>query len=150
MSNIEKEDGLYTDFGQKLRGNIMGLDDIIVRLSTMEGSKTAKDAIQWMERTKRLLTPIWMTLAQNAMADQAAPDEAILFTFSGSGGSDFTFVAEWRALFGDERNILKEMEKDFVREHHIEPESDIDFSNFSEGGLEGDPIGDAHKSDGDT
>lgn len=117
MPNELREDGsLYTDYGQKLRGPNMDFKDIIQRLSVMDGSKTAKDAIQWMERVNRLLLPVYMTIIEQTMANQPLPDESVLFNFIGSGGSDFTFTAEYRALFGDERQDLLRMDEAYNEE----------------------------------
>lgn len=135
--NIEKEDGLYTDFGQKLRGPVMDYKGLMTRMEAFGSSKTVNDARQWMARVQRLCNPIFMTVLEQAMTGQPLPDEARIFNFMGSGGSDFTFVAEWRALFGDERESLKQMEKDFQEEYG-------DYHNKSETAADvgdGDKIG---------
>lgn len=57
---------------------------------------------------RRLLNPVFMSLAYQFLGDNPVPDEAIIFSFMGGGGSDYTHVREFRRLMGDERQAMEE------------------------------------------
>lgn len=51
---------------------------------------------------RRLLHPIWMHLAQQSLAGDKRPmDDAVMFSFMGSGGSDWTTFGDFVKLMGD-------------------------------------------------
>lgn len=58
-----------------------------------------------ISKFRRLLNPVFMELAYNAMGGNEISDETRLFNFMGGGGSDFTTVGDFRELMGDERVI---------------------------------------------
>ena len=114
--NTENDKGqLVTDYGQILREKHIDVPELLQRLEAMEGSQAARDAAKVIQRFKRLLLPVYMGISENAMVGEPVPDEARIFNFMGSGGSDFTFMAEFRSLMGDERTALEEYEKEAAR-----------------------------------
>jgi len=98
--------------GTELRGRVLDTANVVSKLATMEGSVTAQEAKDAIGRFRRLLLPIYMMLSERAMIGEPVPDDAPLFSFSGSGASDWTYTAEFRALMGDEREFLKEAGND--------------------------------------
>lgn len=107
MNEVEKRsDGLYeTSSGQKVGGLPVDVNELIETLRKMEGSTTARIAADTLARFRRLLLPVWMGIMEQTMVGEAHPDNARIFNFMGSGGSDFTFLGEFRALMGDDRVI---------------------------------------------
>lgn len=59
---------------------------------------------------KRLLNPVYMSLAYQAMGGNEIADDKFIFTFMGGGGSDMTTFGDFRALMGDERKAVAESE----------------------------------------
>ena len=59
---------------------------------------------------KRLLNPVYMSLAYQALGGNEIADDTYIFTFMGGGGSDMTTVGDFRALMGDERKAVAESE----------------------------------------
>jgi len=110
-----EEGKLFDDNGTELRGKVIDMPDLLQRLKTMSGSTTAQTALEVIERFRRLLLPVYMGVSETAMMGEPIPDEARVFTFAGSGASDFTYMAEFRALMGDERVIVAQAEADLAR-----------------------------------
>jgi len=103
-----EEGKLFDDNGTELRGKVIDMPDLIQKLKTMSGSTTAQSALEVIERFRRLLLPVYMGVSESAMNNEPVADEERVFSFSGSGASDFTFMAEFRALMGDERIAVTE------------------------------------------
>lgn len=106
----ERHDGLYTDYGQKIRGRQIDIKALKEKLGAAE-STMCRDALEVIERYERLLLPVYMGVTQEAMVGNNIPDDARIFNFMGSGASDFTFMAEFRSLMGDERVSIEESMK---------------------------------------
>lgn len=70
---------------------------------------TIEELRDHVRKFRRLLNPVYMSLAYQALGGHDIPDENVIFSFMGGGGSDYTHVREFRELMGDEREILKEM-----------------------------------------
>ena len=60
-----------------------------------------------LKKFNRLLNPIFMMLCQEAMAGNEIKDDQYIFTFMGSGSSDYSSVAQFRELMGDERPVVE-------------------------------------------
>jgi hypothetical protein len=104
----EKNGKLYADEAclVELRGKNINMQELTEKLRAMSGSPTAQDALQVIERFRRMLLPVFMGVSETAMLDEPIADERILFHFMGSGASDQTYMAEFRSLMGDERLSL--------------------------------------------
>jgi hypothetical protein len=76
---------------------------------------TEHDDIEQLRETvrkfRRLLNPVWMSLAEMAMVGEPLSDDYKLFTFMGSGASDMSTVGEFREVMGDEREAVREADE---------------------------------------
>jgi hypothetical protein len=63
---------------------------------------TPEEAREQVKKFRRLLNPVWMQLAYQALGDNPKPaPDATMFAFSGGGGSDWTTFADFEELMGD-------------------------------------------------
>jgi len=111
MNNENEQGQLLAPQGQIIREKHISVPELLEKLDTMTESKAARDAASVIRRFQRLLLPIYMSLAQEALGGNEIKDEQTIFTFMGPGASDFTHVAEFRSLMGDERASVLEYEQ---------------------------------------
>lgn len=52
--------------------------------------------VKSLKEMKRVLFPIFMSLAERDLIEDPVPDDAVLFSFMGSGASDYVTVGEYR------------------------------------------------------
>lgn len=61
-----------------------------------------RDARETVQKFKRLLNPVYMSLAYQALGGNEIRDDQYIFTFMGGGGSDMTTVGDFRELMAEE------------------------------------------------
>ena len=105
----------YDEKGVELRGKLVDIPELTQRLRAMSGSTAAQQAADYIERVQRLLFPVKLGMIEMAMAGEPVPENARIFSFMGSGASDFTYMAEFRALFGDERKEMEEAQVEYEK-----------------------------------
>ena len=118
------EDGTITAKGdQHIAGKKHNVQATVNTLRVMTGSPAAQAAADIIERFQRMLLPVFMGVSERTLVGEPVPDGAPIFTFSGSGGSDFTFMGEFRSLMGDDREAVKAYEEEMRKQNDFNQES---------------------------
>lgn len=128
MTIEEKPNGELWEGPVQLSGPTVDWERLTGNLAAMSGSTTAQEALATLQRFRRLLNPIFMAVLEQALVGEPHPDNARVFSFIGSGSSDFTYMAEFRKLMGDDKKMAVNADKEYA-EHCAKQEADDDAAH---------------------
>ena len=84
-------------------------DDISETVDLVDSLRSSNEAMrEALAGSHRLFLPIFMHLAEADLAGEPIKDEAVLFSFMGSGASDHVTVGEFRKALDAARAALNE------------------------------------------